>query len=136
MKFQHFIKTIIAALLLLLVFISPAFSMDDPGFIIERMVISGKIVDLEPIAIGEVFSAVTEKVYCFLETRDIDEDTLVSLVWYFENKEMSRVSLPLTKGPRWRTYSSKKLGGLKGAWKVELQDSSGIVHNSVTFQVQ
>lgn len=136
MKFQHFIKTIIAALLLLLVFISPAFSMDDPGFIIERMVISGKIVDLEPIAIGEVFSAVTEKVYCFLETRDIDEDTLVSLVWYFENKEMTRVSLPLTKGPRWRTYSSKKLGGLKGAWKVELQDSSGIVHNSVTFQVQ
>ena len=136
MKFQHFIKTIIAALLLLLVFISPAFSMDDPGFIIERMVISGKIVDLEPIAIGEVFSAVTEKVYCFLETRDIDEDTLVSLVWYFENKEMTRVSLPLTKGPRWRTYSSKKLGGLKGDWKVELQDSSGIVHNSVTFQVQ
>lgn len=136
MKFQHFIKTIIAALLLLLVFFSPALSMDDPGFIIERMVISGKIVDLEPIAIGEVFSAVTEKVYCFLETRDIDEDTSVSLVWYFENKEMSRVSLPLTKGPRWRTYSSKKLGGLKGDWKVELQDSSGIVHNSVTFQVQ
>ena len=136
MKFQHFIKTIIAALLLLLVFFSPVLSMDDPGFIIERMVISGKIVDLEPIAIGEVFSAVTEKVYCFLETRDIDEDTSVSLVWYFENKEMSRVSLPLTKGPRWRTYSSKKLGGLKGDWKVELQDSSGIVHNSVTFQVQ
>jgi hypothetical protein len=135
-KFQHFIKTIIAALLLLLVFFSPALSMDDPGFIIERMVISGKIVDLEPIAAGEVFSAVTEKVYCFLETRDIDEDTSVSLVWYFENKEMSRVSLPLTKGPRWRTYSSKKLGGLKGDWKVELQDSSGIVHNSVTFQVQ
>jgi hypothetical protein len=135
-RFQHVIITIIAALLLLLVFFSPALSMDDPGFIIERMVISGKIVDLEPIAVGEVFSAVTEKVYCFLETRDIDEDTSVSLVWYFENKEMSRVSLPLTKGPRWRTYSSKKLGGLKGDWKVELQDSSGIVHNSVTFQVQ
>jgi hypothetical protein len=37
---------------------------------------------------------------------------------------------------RWRTYSSKKLAGLKGNWKVELLESSGIILNSVSFQVQ
>ncbi|MFC1819372.1 DUF2914 domain-containing protein, partial [Thermodesulfobacteriota bacterium] len=57
-------------------------------------------------------------------------------VWYFEDTEMARVALPLNKGMRWRTYSSKKLAGLKGNWKVELQDYSGIVLNTVSFQVQ
>jgi len=34
------------------------------------------------------------------------------------------------------TFSSKKTAGLKGSWKVELLESSGIVLNSVSFQVQ
>ncbi len=114
----------------------PASSMDDPGFIINRMVICGKIADHEPVAIANTFSANTEKLFCFLEARQIEHDTTVSFVWYFEGKETARVSLPLTKGWRWRTYSSKKIAGLKGNWKVELQESSGIVLHSVSFQVQ
>jgi hypothetical protein len=71
-----------------------------------------------------------------LEAEQIEEDTTVSFVWYHENREMARVALPLQKGPRWRTFSSKKLGGLTGNWKVELVEASGIVLNTISFQVQ
>ena len=136
MKLRPAVLGIIVTIIVFLSFFSSASSMDDSGFTINRMVICGKIIDKEPIAIGETFSSITEEVYCFLEAREIENDTTVSFVWYFEDAEMARVSVPLKKGWRWRTYSSKKLAGLKGKWEVELQDYSGIVLNSVSFQVQ
>jgi len=136
MKMRAAVPGILIILTALLSFSFPAYAMDEPLFIINRMVVSEIIADKEPAAIGDTFSAATEKVYCFLEARNIEEDTTVSFVWYFNGKEMARVMLPLTKGKRWRTYSSKKLAGLKGIWKVELHDYSGIVLNTVSFQVQ
>lgn len=136
MKLHPAVLAIIAFLYLSICFFSPASAMDDPGFIISRMVTCQKVVDKEPVAIAESFSADTEKVYCFLEAVNIEHDTMVSFVWSFEGREMARVSLPLATGKRWRTYASKTIAGLKGNWKVELQESSGIVLNSVSFQVQ
>lgn len=136
MKFRPIIVGIVTAVCLSLIIYSSASSMDDPGFIISRMVMSQRIADREPVEVADTFSVDTEKVFCFLEATAVEHDTTVSFVWYFENKEMARVSLPLSKGGRWRTYSSKKLGGLKGNWKVELQESSGIVLHTVSFRVQ
>ena len=136
MKFRSAVMTIFTLLLLMLLCIAPASSMDDPGFTIKRMVVCEKIEDREPVMVGESFSATLEQVYCFLEAVEIEQETVISFVWYFEDKEMARVSLPLEKGNSWRTYASKKLGGLKGNWKVELQESSGIVLHSVSFQSQ
>jgi len=117
-------------------FITFAQSMDEPGFSINRMEVSRNIEDREPVASGEIFSAASEKLYCFLDARNIEQDTPISFVWFHESREMARVELPLQKGRRWRTWSSKKINGLKGNWKVELQDSAGIVRNSVIFTVE
>ncbi len=136
MKSRPVALGIMAAAIFLLSFFSPAASMDDPGFTFERMVMCAGIVDREPVAVANTFSADTEEVFCFLEVENIDEDTTVSFVWYYGDREMARVSLPLEKGKRWRTYASKKVAGLKGDWKVELQDSSGIILHTVSFQVQ
>lgn len=136
MKLQSAILGVVTILALSLVLFAPAAAMDDPGFVITRMVISKNIVDKEPVAVSDTFSADTEKIYCFLEAGNIEKDTTVSFVWYYQDREMARVSLPLRKGMRWRTYASKKLAGLKGNWKVELEEATGIVLNSVTFQVQ
>jgi hypothetical protein len=57
-------------------------------------------------------------------------------VWYYDEKEISSVELPIHKGPRWRTFSSKKLRGLNGTWNVELQDVNGIVLDNVIFTVE
>ena len=119
-----------------MVIVPAAFAMDDPGFTIKRMVISKDVIDNEPVGVGDFFSAATDKVYCFLEVGNIETDMQISIVWYWSSQEMARVTLPIQTGNRWRTYSSKKLRRLKGNWQAELQDSSGIVHNSVSFVVE
>ncbi|MEC4675949.1 MAG: DUF2914 domain-containing protein [Nitrospirota bacterium] len=109
---------------------------DNPGFTVSRMVIAEGIDDREPVGTAETFSSDTEKVYCFIEARDITEDTTVSFVWYFDEKEMARIDLPLKKGWRWRTYTSKKLAGLQGKWRVELEDTDGNLIDLVEFEVR
>ncbi len=109
---------------------------NEPGFTIERFVIAGSVEDKEPVGVVNAFASTTEKIYCFLEASNITEETTVSFVWYHGDKKMATVRLPLGKGSRWRTYSSKKLGGLKGEWKVELQDADGNVVETVAFSVE
>ena len=107
-----------------------------PAFSVVRMLIAGSIEDREPVGAVSAYSASTEKVYCFLEATDIKENTEVSFVWYHDDKKMATVTLPLTKGPKWRTYSSKKLGGLTGEWRVELHDADDNVVLDVGFTVE
>jgi hypothetical protein len=108
----------------------------DPGFNIARFMIAGSVEDLEPVGAVTAFSSSTEKVYCFLEARDIAEDTKIFFVWHHEDKNMATVELSLRKGSRWRTYSSKKLAGRTGNWTVELQDDDGKVVETVAFSVE
>ncbi|MBW2501618.1 MAG: DUF2914 domain-containing protein [Deltaproteobacteria bacterium] len=136
MKFHPAVLALFATVTLVLSIQFPAVAMDEPGFAIKRMVIAENVVDREPVAVGETFTAATETVYCFLEAAAIEHDTTVHFVWYHEKTEVARVPLPLSAGKRWRTYSSKKLAGLKGDWTVELQEESGIILNSVSFTVR
>jgi hypothetical protein len=112
----------------------PAFSAEG-GFTVSRLVVGTGVQDREPVGVAETFTASDDKVYCFLEATDIEEDTSVSFVWFHEESETARVEVPLGKSPRWRTYSSKLLGGQTGQWKIELQDPSGNILNSVSFEV-
>ncbi len=107
-----------------------------PGFTIERLVIAGGIENREPVNVMELVPSTTEKVYCFIEARNIQDDTNITVVWSLNGKEVNRVSLPLKKGFRWRTYAEKNLRGMKGEWKVEILDSAGTAIKSVTFKVE
>jgi hypothetical protein len=109
---------------------------DEPLFTIERMVIAGSMDDRKPVGIVNLFASSTEKVYCYLEAADILEDTDVVFVWYYKDRVMARIELPLRQSSRWRTYSSKKLAGLKGIWKVALEDANGNVVKTVEFTVE
>jgi hypothetical protein len=105
-------------------------------FAIKRLVVGTGVENLEPVGGAETFPASTEKVYCFLEATDIAKDTEVSFVWFSGEKEMSKFSVPLKEGPRWRTYAEKNLRELKGDWKVEIRDSEGKVVKDVKFKVE
>jgi len=109
---------------------------DESLFTISSLSIAGSIENLEPVGVVDIFAASTEKVYCFLEATAIRQDTTVSFIWYHRDKRMAIVNLPLKKGAKWRTYSSKRLGGLKGEWKVELQDADLNVLQTVGFTVE
>ena len=107
-----------------------------PNFTVARLLISADIENREPVGIANTFPSETDKVYCFLEARDVVEDTSVRFVWYQGEQQMAVVTLPLGQGGRWRTYSSKNLAGLTGHWKVELQDTDDNVLESVEFTVE
>lgn len=108
----------------------------DSYFTVSRLEIAGSIENLKPVGVVDIFAASTEKVYCFLEATAIEQDTTVSFIWYHRDKKMAIVNLPLKKGAKWRTYSSKRLGGLKGEWRVELQDADSNLLQTVGFTVE
>ena len=137
MKRTSFLIAVVTCVSTLILAIShKGYCMDEPGFGIGRMVLSEEVVNREPVGEAVTFSAATEKVYCFLEATNIEWDMDVVFVWYHENTELAKIALPIKQGPRWRTQSSKKVEGLKGSWRVELQESSGIVLNTVFFTVE
>ena len=109
---------------------------ETPGFTIARLVVGTGVENREPVAAGETFPASTEKVYCFLEATGIAKDTEVSFVWFHGDKEMQKIDLPLKMGSRWRTYTSKNLGGLKGDWRVEIRGPDGNLLKEVKFKVE
>jgi hypothetical protein len=66
----------------------------------------------------------------------ITKNTEVSMVWYYEGNETALVTLLLKPSNRWRTWSSKKIAGRVGNWKVSLQDEDGKEIEAVEFTVK
>jgi hypothetical protein len=104
--------------------------------VVSRLVICVGIDAREPVGETDTISASTETAYCFLEAKNVSRDTQVKFVWYLGQNVMAQVYLPIRKSYRWRTYSSKNLAGLKGDWRVELQDENGAALKEVSFKVE
>jgi hypothetical protein len=49
---------------------------------------------------------------------------------------MLKTTPSLKMGRRWRTFADKNLRGLKGDWKVEIEDADGNVPKEVKFKVE
>ena len=105
-------------------------------FEVARMVVCAGVQDRTPIDVRDVFPADMEKIFCFLEARDIAQTTEVQMVWYHEETELASVPLTIGQGPRWRTYASKQTMGRKGNWKVYLLDDAGNTLASVQFVIE
>jgi hypothetical protein len=115
----------------------PASGQDKPAQIeIAQAVIGTGVENLEPKGVADAFPATTEKVYCFIEAKNIPSDAEVIFVWSLGDKEMLTFSTALKAGARWRTYASKNLYGKKGDWKVEIKDAGGKVLKEVKFKVE
>jgi len=108
----------------------------DKEFTVARLVVGTAVENREPVGVAETFPAMTEKVYCFLEATEISKDIEVSFVWFLGDKEMAKTNLPLTMGPKWRTFANKTIGGMKGDWKVEIRDANGNLVKDVKFKVE
>jgi hypothetical protein len=102
-----------------------AATAEEAGITVARFLTAEDISDREPVGVSTTFPASTDRVYCFLEAQDILKDTEVSMVWYYEGDEAALVTLLLRESGRWRTWSSKKIAGRTGKWKVALKDEDG-----------
>ncbi|MBI5469310.1 MAG: DUF2914 domain-containing protein [Deltaproteobacteria bacterium] len=133
-------KIRMAGVVLLLGFLAalPAigFATGGTAFTVERFVVAESVHDREPVNVTEKIPASAENAFCFLEVRSIAKDTDAVFIWYKDNEVVSKVRAPLGQGQRWRTYSSKKLNGQAGEWKVEVRDNDGNVMDTVNFTVE
>jgi hypothetical protein len=103
---------------------------------IARMEIASSVENREPVGIAATFPATQEKVYCFLEFRNVPAETSVTVVWTLGMNEMGNVPLTIKPFSKFRTWANKTIGGMKGDWKVEVKDASGAVLKSATFKVE
>jgi hypothetical protein len=113
-----------------------AWAAEAVPFDVGRLVVCEQVQDREPVGVSGTFSSETTRVYAFLEALNISADADVDFVWYHAGSELTRVTLPVRQGSRWRTYASKNLYDLTGTWWVEVQDETGAVIGSVQFEVE
>ena len=76
-----------------------------------------------PVDRVDIYPADYGKLYCFTRIVGAAADTEVTHVWFFQDDEMARVTLPIRSGD-WRTYSSKRfLPQWAGDWRVVVLDA-------------
>ncbi|ADH85509.1 DUF2914 domain-containing protein [Desulfurivibrio alkaliphilus] len=129
------IVALVVALAALLFFSLPALA-DDQLFRLERVKLAAEVVEREPVGVADTFSADQERVYAFIEAREVQADTTVNFIWYRNEQEVATVPLPLRKSPRWRTFSSVTIQDRSGDWRVELHDEQGRVLWAADFRVE
>lgn len=107
-----------------------------PSLTISRMEIAGSVEDRQPVGIAATFPASQEKVFCYVELKDVPKDTTITFAWTFGQNETDKVTQQIKKSARWRTWGNKSLAGRIGDWKVDVLDESGTVLKSATFKVE
>ena len=105
-------------------------------FAIARAVVGTGVENKEPVGAADAFPASTEKVSCFIEATNVPKDMELTTVWSMGDKEMRKINATVKAGPRWRTWVDKKVGGMKGDWKVEIKDADGKLLKDVKFKVE
>ncbi len=86
----------------------------------ENMVICAAIRDRTPVGVADTLPSDISTVYCFTRIVGATDTTSVRHVWYYGDRRMAIVRLPV-RSSSWRTWSSKKvLPQWKGNWRVEI----------------
>jgi hypothetical protein len=109
------------------------------GLHVLRAYVCKGIEQNEPTEAGKSFVPEADgilRLCCFSEIGGAGEEATILHVWYWGDREMARVELPV-RSFRWRTWSTKKiLDEWQGEWRVDITDQQGFVLTSLTFSVE
>ncbi len=87
---------------------------------LEDATITTEIVDQMPVDQVTSYPADYGKLFCFSRILGAEAETEVTHVWYYQDDELARVTLPV-RSSNWRTYSSKRfLPQWAGQWQVKI----------------
>lgn len=128
--------TILTAVLALLAGAAAAQTVAGPTVKLSRFIVCAGVENREPVGAADKFPAATEKVFVFVELKEIAADTEVAVVWYHGDTEVGRTALAVRQGARWRTHAYKTLHARTGAWRVELLDAGGAKLGETSFTVE
>jgi hypothetical protein len=115
---------------------SGLFAQEQATTEVETIAVCTSVENKQPVGTDSVFAADVGKLYCFTKIKSQTDTTEISHVWFFDDKEMTKVDLAV-KAKTWRTWSAKTiLPEWKGDWRVEVRDSEGHVITSVSFKLK
>jgi hypothetical protein len=112
-----------------------ASAQKQPELFLEEIQFYRAVKDRQPSGVGSVFPESLDKLYCFTKIDGAEAATYVYHVWYFKDKEIARVKLPV-KSKSWRTWSSKNLHMGLGYGYVEVVTESGDILGRAEFKIQ
>jgi hypothetical protein len=112
-----------------------AAAQKQPALVLEEIQFYTAVEDRQPSGVGSVFPEDLDKLYCFTKIGGAESATYVYHVWYFRDKEIARVKLPV-KSKSWRTWSSKNLHMGSGYGYVEVVSESGDILGRAEFKIQ
>ncbi|RME32350.1 MAG: DUF2914 domain-containing protein, partial [Deltaproteobacteria bacterium] len=75
---------------------------------VEELSLARGIEQRQPVDTLEVVPADVGRLYCFSRVTGARDDTRIAHVWYWQDREMARVDLPV-RSSNWRTWSSKRI---------------------------
>jgi len=114
---------------------TPAAAQKQPALVLEQIQFYTAVEDRQPSGVGTVFPEDLDKLYCFTKIGGAQGTTYVYHVWYFGDKEIARVKLPV-RSKSWRTWSSKNLHMGLGYGYVEIVSESGDILGRAEFKIQ
>ena len=103
----------------------------DEGKIQVEVKFARELQERKPVEPGAEFAP--GKLYCWNEIKGGEGEFVVSHVWFRDDKQVRKQSVR-ARGRKWVTWSFHKV--TPGAWRVEVQDSSGVVLQSGEFTVK
>ena len=118
----------------LLLLSAPQAPADESPLKVAELIVCQAVADRSCQAPSRSFGPEIEAVSCLSKVEGATGEAFITHVWQFEGKETRRVKLPL-KTASYRTWSSKRVKGLPGKWRVEILDpldrSIGVVDFTV-----
>ena len=106
-----------------------------PELVLEQIQFYTTVKDRQPSGVGSVFPETLDKLFCFTKIGGAKGSTYVYHVWYFGDKEIARVKLPV-KSKSWRTWSSKNLHLGLGYGYVKIVSESGDILGMAEFKIE
>ncbi len=103
---------------------------------VSESAIAASIEGLTPEGISDTFPSSVSKVYAFSKIIGSKEETSIKHLWFYEDKLMAEVTLPI-RSVSWRTYSSKRiLPEWTGQWRVEITSEDGLSLKTLHFNIE
>ena len=123
------------AFVITLLFSCGLFAQNSSGIKVTDIAVCTSVQNRQPVGIDSVFNSDAGKLYCFTEIKSQTDSTQISHVWFYNNKEMAKINLPV-KAKSWHTWSAKTIiPAWKGNWRVEIQDKDGNVIATKSFRI-
>jgi hypothetical protein len=106
------------------------------ALILEEAFICRDVVNRDPVGAATTFPLGVPKLYCFTRVVGARGPTRITHIWYYGNREMSRVTLPV-QASDWRTYSFLTFHeDWPGRWSVAVVSPPSVILRVLNFTVE